>query len=301
MSDVTVQPASPWYSGVRRLIASHPVSAFLIMVYVVNLATAFPPSLTRRDLLPYGHAPYDLLSHIVGLAVPAFIVSAALRGTAGMRDLSQRCLRWRCGVHWYLLAFLGPTFLTLLLATALAGTAPLVAVAENWPRFFTLILPSLAFAFVVSNFYEEIGWTGFLLDRVQDRYWPLKAAAIVSVPFALAHIPGFIVESGSLVDGLVILGVLFVPQLASRVIVAWLYNNTNRSVLIVGLFHSAYNVTTQGEFSDAYLPVSDEVQFLILVAVPIIPAILIAVLTRGRLSYRPRDEFFQRPAASPTV
>jgi membrane protease YdiL (CAAX protease family) len=300
MSDDTVQPRTPWYSPGRQWIARHPVAAFLIMAYVVTVATALSPALTRRDLLPYDHAPYDLLAHIVGSAVPAFIVTAALRGSAGVREFFHRCLRWRVGIRWYLLAVLAPTSITLLLATALAGTAPLTAVAEDWPTFFTLILPSLAFAFVLSNFYEEIGWTGFLLDRVQDRYRPMKAAAIVSVPFALAHIPGFIVEGGSVVDGLVILGVLFIPQLASRIIAAWFYNNTNRSVLIVGLFHSAYNVTTQAEFSGAFLPVSDDIRFLILVAVPIIPAILIAVLTRGRLSYRPQVGLFQHPTNAPT-
>ena len=301
MSDLTARPRTPWYAGARVLIARHPVAAFLIMVYVVNVATALSPALTRRDLLPYGQAPYDLLAHLLGTAIPAFIVTAALRGTAGVREFVQRCLRWRVGIRWYLLAILGPTVVTLLLAVVLAGSAPLMAVAENWPTFFTLVLPSLAFAFVLSNFHEEIGWTGFLFDRVQDRYSPLKAVAIVSVPFALAHIPGFIVEGGSLVDGLIILGVLFVPQLASRVIVAWLYNNTNRSLLIVGLFHSAYNVRTQAEFSDAFLPVAEDIQFLILVAVPILPAILIAALTRGRLSYRPSSGSFQHPTVSPTV
>ena len=301
MSDLTVQPRTPWYSGPRQWISRYPIAAFLIMVYVVNAVTALSPTLTRRDLLPYNQAPYDLLAHIFGIAVPAFIVTAVLRGTAGVREFIQRCLRWRVGIGWYLLVILGPTVLTLLLATALAGTPPLTAVAENWPKFFTLVLPNFAFVFLLSNFSEEIGWTGFLFDRVQDRFQPMKAAAIVAVPFALAHIPGFIVEGGSLVDGLVILGVLLIPQLASRVIAAWLYNNTNRSVLIVGLFHSGYNVTTQAAFSDAFLPVADDIQFLILVAVPILPAIVIAVLTRGRLSYRPTSGSFQSSTARPTV
>ncbi len=94
---------------------------------------------------------------------------------------------------------------------------------------------------------------------------------------------------------------MFIPQLASRVIVAWLYNNTNRSVLIVAFFIRHTNVTTQAEFSNAFLPVTDEIQFLILVAVPIIPAILIAVLTKGRLSYRPPNGAFQDPTVSPTA
>ncbi|MGI8517304.1 MAG: hypothetical protein ACR2ME_03030 [Acidimicrobiia bacterium] len=78
-------------------------------------------------------------------------VVAALRGAPGVRDLAQRSGRWLVGVGWYLAALLGPTILTLLLAAALSGRAPLAAAADNWPQFFSLILPSLAFAFIISN------------------------------------------------------------------------------------------------------------------------------------------------------
>jgi hypothetical protein len=98
---------------------------------------------------------------------------------------------------------------------------------------------------------------------------------------------GFVVETGSLLDGLVILGFLFIPQVASRVIVAWFYNNTRRSLVIVGLFHAAYNATTRSQFTKTFLPVGDDIQFLILLAVPIIPAILIVIFTKGRLAYGP--------------
>jgi membrane protease YdiL (CAAX protease family) len=241
--------------------------------------------MTARDLLPYEQAPYDLLAHVLGSAVPAFIVTWAVGGGTAVRDLVQRCLRWRVGVGWYLLALLGPTVLTLLLAVGLTGAPVVTALAENWVEFFSVILPSLAFAFVLSNYAEEVGWTGFLFDRTQERYQPLRAAVIVAVPFAIAHIPGFIVEAGSLTDGLVLLGFLFVPQVASRVIVAWFYNNTGRSLVIVGLFHSAYNATTQSRFRENFLPVGDDIQLLLYLAVPILPAILIAILTRGRLGH----------------
>lgn len=283
-------------STLRRWIASHPVLAFLIMVYTVTLATSLSSALRRRDLLPYSQAPYDLLAHIVGTALPAFIVTAAVGGRRAARDLARRCLLWRVRSVWYLLAVLGPTILTLLLATALAGSAPIAAVTENRSAFFTVMLPSIAFAFVLSNFAEEIGWTGFLFDRLQDRYRAMRAALIVSVPFALGHIPGFIVEGGSVTEGLIILGVLFVPQVASRVIVAWLYNKASRSLVIVGLFHAAFNVTTQAEFREAFLPVGEEILFVILLAIPIIPAILIAIFTKGRLSYQPKQATLTNPA-----
>ena len=53
--------------------------------------------------------------------------------------------------------------------------------------------------------------------------------------------------------------------------------------MIVGLFHAAFNVTTQAEFREAFLPVGEEILFVILLAIPIIPAILIAIFTKGRL------------------
>jgi membrane protease YdiL (CAAX protease family) len=259
------------------------------MAFFVTGVTALVPALTRRDLLPYGQAPYDLLGHLVGSAIPAFIVAAAVHGQLGVRDLLARCLRWRVGLGWYLVAIVGPVILTLVLAIALEGEAPVAALREDWPKLLTATLPSFLFAFVLSNFFEEIGWTGFLFDRLQGRHRPLSAATLVWLPFSLVHLPGFIVEGGSLTEGLLLLGFLAVPQLASRVIVAWIYNNSLRSLLLVGLFHSAYNVTTQNEFRETFLPISDDAQFLIYLVVPIIPALLIALFTKGRLGLNERQ------------
>src|SRR5215210_8654404 len=92
-------------SALRRVVARHPVAAFLVMVYTVNIAVALVPVLTQRDILPFDLAPYDSLGHIFGVALPAFLVVAAMHGRAGVRDLAHRCLRWRVGVRWYLFAF----------------------------------------------------------------------------------------------------------------------------------------------------------------------------------------------------
>jgi membrane protease YdiL (CAAX protease family) len=290
MSELAAQPPAPQLSSGRGLLARHPVAAFLIMVYGVTVITALPPALTRRDLLPFGQAPYDWLAHIVGSALAAFLVMAALHGRAGVRDLARRSLRWRVGVRWYLLALFGMPVASVLVASALLGATPLGALLEGWPVLVTVVLPHLMLA-IPSNLAEEIGWTGFLLARLQDRHGPLKAAAIVTVPFALFHLPGFFVESGSAVGALVLLAVLAIPHLASRVIVTWLYNSTSQSVLLVGLFHAAFNTTTQ-DFARRFIPAPVEAQFLILNGIVIFGALLIAVFTRGRLSYRRGD----RPA-----
>jgi uncharacterized protein len=289
----TAPPGASFFSSARGVVARHPVAAFLVMVYAINIAVALPPILTRRDLLPFDQAPYDWLGHILGSAVPAFLVTAAVLGRAGVLDLVRRCLRWRVGLRWYVVALLGMPIAAILTASAFFGTAPVNALADKWPLLFTVVLPHLLLIIVFSNVAEEIGWTGFLFARLQDRYGALKASAIVTVPFALFHLPGFVVETGSGLLAMGLLGILFIPHLASRVVVAWLYNNTHRSVLLVGLFHCAFNVTS-AEFGREFITTSGETMFLITSGIVIVAAALIVVLTKGRLSYTQDEKLSNR-------
>lgn len=50
-------------------------------------------------------------------------------------------------------------------------------------------------------------------------------------------------------------------------------------------FTSSYNATIQSRFYEAFLPVGEDIEFLLLVAVAVILAILIAALTKGRLGW----------------
>jgi uncharacterized protein len=273
-------------SRLRQVIEQYPVASFLIMVYAVNVAVALPPPLTRRDLLPFDQAAYDWLGHILGSAVPAFVVTWALSGRAGVRELAGRCLRWRVGLRWYAAALLGMPMGTLLLASVFYGSEPASLLVQKWTLLFTILIPHLLLIILFSNVAEEIGWTGFFLDRMQKGFNPLKAAFITAVPFALFHVPGYVVEEG-VGTAPILLGVLFIPQLASRFLVAWLYNNTKRSVLLVGLFHCTFNVTAS-TFSDEFIAGPEEDVFLFTSGIVIVAAVIVVIVTKGRLAYESR-------------
>jgi uncharacterized protein len=283
----TPQPAP--HSALRRLVVRHPVATFLVMVYAINTAVALSPLLTRRDILPFGLAPYDSLGHIFGVALPAFIVVAATSGKTGVRDLASRSLRWRVGVRWYLVALFGMPVAVVLCASAIFGLAPLNALVEKWQLLLTVVLPQLVLLILFFNLAEEVGWTGFLQARLQERHGPLKASVIVTLPFALFHLPGWMVEFGlgfsQLHLALLLTGIFGISQLFGRVVIMWLYNNTGYSVLLVGMFHSSFNVTTSA--FGPFIPVPAGSTFLIAAPVVALAAVLIAVFTRGRLSYEP--------------
>jgi len=287
---MTQQKTVP-HSALRRLVARHPVAAFLVMAYAVICAVALPPVRTHLDILPFEKPFWESLGTILGVALSAFLVVAAIHGQDGVRDLARRCLRWRVGARWYLFALLSVPIGVVVCVGAIFGLAPLNGLVDKWPLLFTVVVPQLLLSIVFFNVAEEMGWTGFLQARLQERHGPWKASVIVTIPFALWHLPSLMVDEGlslaQLPLALALVGITAIPLLFGRIVMMWLYNNTNRSVLLVGLFHSSFDTTTAG-FGRAFIPgYTAGVGTLIASGVVALAAILIVVFTRGRLSYKP--------------
>jgi membrane protease YdiL (CAAX protease family) len=306
MSSHTSTQQAASHSALRRLIARHPVATFLVMVFTVNTAVALVPVLTRRDILPFGLALYESLGPIFGVALPAFVVVAVAGGGDGVRDLARRSLRWRVAFRWYLFAFFSVPLAVLACTSAVFGLGLLDVLVKKWTLLFTAVLPQLLFLILFFIVAEEIGFMGFLQARLQERYGPLKASVIATLPFALYHLPGLMVETGLGLTrfhvALGFLGILAILQMFGRVVIMWLYNATGYSVLLVGLWHSSFDATTSafgrtfvvpGPAADAFLA-----GFVIPSAVVAVLAVLVVVFTRGRLSYRP-DRAPQPAAAAP--
>ena len=299
MSTATQNQQAPNSSSLGPMVARHPVVAFLIMVYAFGWST-----LIAADSVGLPFLLVSSLGVVFGLALPAFLVTAATSGKAGMRDLLGRCLRWRVGIGWYLLALLGLPLATLLVANVFIGTAPLEALAQKWPLFFTMFLPSIFIPLVITHLFEETGWTGFMQDTLQDRRGPLLASILVAPAFALFHLPLIFLEAPRITLALVPVALfqIAVQAIASiffRVAIMWFYNGTGRSVLIVALFHSSFNSVTGSEYATRFIKeiIPGSAAVPIGLAVVAVVAVLITVFTRGRLAYEPKHA--ARPAPKP--
>jgi membrane protease YdiL (CAAX protease family) len=292
------QPAAS--SSLRRLVARRPVVAFLLMAFVFAWTIMLPLLLSKSG---FGVLPFALpwrvfgsLMSIFGLALPAFLVTAAKDGKEGVRDLLGRILRWRIGVRWYLLALFGLLAITLLGSIPFLGVAPLESLARNWPLLFTVFLPGVLVPFVFVNLWEETAWTGFMQHTIQEGRGPLLASVMVAPFFALIHMPGFFV-AGFISDEktplsqfpsvLLQVGILAVFAVFIRVLIMWLYNGSGQSVLVVGLFHSAFNMTNGQKITPELLGLPAGLASLIPSLAIMIVSVLLVVFTRGRLAYEP--------------
>jgi membrane protease YdiL (CAAX protease family) len=297
-NDATRQPFP--HSPFRRLVARRPVVAFLFMAFVFSWTIMLPLLLSESGfgVLPFA-LPWQVfgsLMSIFGLALPAFLVTAAKDGKEGVRDLLRRILRWRVGVRWYLIALFGLLVATLLGAIPFLGVAPLGALARNWPLLFTVFLPGVLVPFVFVNLWEETAWTGFMQHTIQEGRGPLLASIIAAPFFALIHMPGFFV-AGFISDEktplsqfpavLLQVGILAVFAVFIRVLIMWLYNGSGQSVLVVGLFHSAFNMTNGQKITPELLGLPAGLASLIPSLAVLVVAVLLVVFTRGRLAYEP--------------
>jgi membrane protease YdiL (CAAX protease family) len=275
------------------------VTAFLIMAFVFAWTIMLPLLLSESG---FGLLPFTLpwrvfgsLMSVFGLALPAFLVTAATEGKAGVRDLLGRCLRWRVGIRWYLIALFGLLAVTLLGAIPFLGVAPLEALAHNWTLLFTVFLWGVLIPFVLVNLWEETAWTGFMQHTLQERHGPLVASVMVAPFFALIHMPGFFVAGfineeptplSQFPAVLLQVGILAVFAVFIRVLIMWLYNGSGRSVLVVALFHSAFNMTNGQKITPELFLLSEGLASLIPAVAVMVLAVVLAVVTRGRLSYK---------------
>jgi membrane protease YdiL (CAAX protease family) len=85
---------------------------------------------------------------------------------------------------------------------------------------------------------EESGWRGFALPRLQSRYPVVVAALIVGFFWALWHLP---IDISTGVPLAWMLENRLLWNLVFAILMSWLYNRTNGSVLAPAIFHAAMN------------------------------------------------------------
>ncbi len=176
-----------------------------------------------------------------GLAVPvaAMAATAAESGSAGVRTLLGKLVRWRVHPGWYAAALGGPAVAVLagfLLSLALGVPLPPPPPISAW-----LSLPLLALVYGIIAISEEIGWRGYAQPRLQDRFGVLGGAVLLGVLWGLWHLPQwFIPETGHALRWPFPIFVAFTVSLS--VLFARLLHGSGGSVLLVALAHMTVNL-----------------------------------------------------------
>jgi hypothetical protein len=232
----------------RNFVRKYPALSLFILALVLGVAPLAP---VAAGIAPPGFAQLGALSSGV-----AGIILAAIEGRkGGVRELLGRALIWRVGIGWWVVALLslGPLVVGALYLRSLLGGPP-VGWSELGPP--TSIPQLLLILVIFAGFGEEFGWRGFAMPRLQARYSALGSTLIISIFWALWHIPKFFVAGESQYIWMQEAG--FISSFLGysififgwSIIYTWVFNNTKGSVLLAAVVHGAGN--TWASYLDNY-------------------------------------------------
>src|SRR5829696_6222791 len=268
------------------LVRRHPLISFFVLAYALSWL-AWP--LWASGLYPI--APVSSFAPFLA----ALLVLAITHGKSGIGGLLRRMVRWRVELRWYAVALLLPAGLALVatvLNVLLGAQAPSAADLSGW----TGLLPGFAIALLIPGLggaWEEPGWRGFALPRLQAGRSALFAALILGVLIAGWHLPLMFVGQVHYSDILTIVGAV--------IIFNWVFNNANGSVLIIMLMH-AMNNAISGSFFFPMFSGADSVRLGWLVAAVWCAVAIVVVVVAGpaHLSRKHRKQE-EEGAAAPGV
>lgn len=241
---------------ILRWLKRHPVLGFLAFSHGWTfawwgLASALVP--LSSGTLWTGPAVLAFYIGGAGVLLGGIVMTAVHSGRAGLANLGHRIIDPRLiGPFFWAVILLFFPLLTIVASglAALSGLdAEMASIDDLTLRAsdFPALLVFLGFILLIGPLPEEIGWRGYLLDRLLARRSALVASLLMAVTWWSWHLPlpwlpgyydAFAREPPSA-------AAMLIQLVPGAILYTWLFLNTRRSVLACILFHWVGNLTGQ--------------------------------------------------------
>jgi membrane protease YdiL (CAAX protease family) len=262
----------------KTLLTEHPLLAYFGLAYGITWGGIFLLLIAigfRFEAVGLPEFGLIFLAMAAGPSTAGLVLTRLVDGQAGWLSLFERMRRWRLGLNWYAISILtnGLTMLAVLAVLSLTVS----------PAFQPGFMPiGLVFG-LLAGFFEEIGWTGFALPRLQSRFNTLAAGLVLgllwSVWHMLADYSGNIHAMGSawFVHFLIY---WIAPLTAYRILMAWVYKNTE-SLLLAQVMHAGYT-GVQALFTPTSTTLAENLIWQAAFAVALWLIVAVAAVTYGK-------------------
>jgi uncharacterized protein len=232
---VALPGAAP--AGLSGPVDAHPrrsPASFFGLVFALSVPFWLIGAATDRQLMP-GLSISALMAFCPMTA--ALILVHRERGIEGATQLLKRSFDFRRikSLVWLLPVLLLMPSVSLVVYGLIQWTDRAVPVTQ-------LAIGSsllMFLAFFIGALGEELGWSGYTLDKLQERWSALQASLILGVVVVAWHLVPLLLANRS--SAWIAWWCLY--AMAARLLTVWLYNNTGRSVFAASLFHATLNLT----------------------------------------------------------
>ena len=251
---------------------------FVLLTYILTWSVEIPMALTKHGYIAIHISKGLQTICTLSPGIVAIILTAIYFGKTGLKSLFKAIVKWRVKFKWYfIIIIMGVALcgLSLLIFNWIAGQSIKPDEPYNFVFYFILILP-------LSALWEEMGWRGFLLPILQERYTSLKSSLIIGFIWGLWHLPIYLALNPYGDKTIIFFFIMFIGCFALSIIATWLFSSTKGSLFICILFHNAIN--TSAAYFYGNLKGEELRPLIILVALLLASAIIIYFKTKGSLN-----------------
>ncbi len=222
------------------MMRKRPVFWFYVLAFAISWIGWLPLVAASRGVALFQHPAFQILLILpaAGPTVAALIVQRAVVGKAGTDQWFRSLWQRRMGRRWLGVVLVLPA-ISLLADRLVARMLGLPVVWEPTGEDKVKLVVSAFVIAVLANPWEEVGWRGFALPRLQKEHTALVATLIVGVLWALWHLPLFFWTDNPMSRYPFVAWAIGV--VAEAFVYTWLYNSTQGSVRAVALYHVLCN------------------------------------------------------------
>ena len=273
-------------SRITALVKRHRLVTFFVLAY----------ALSWWAWIPYAIGAFPTPIASFGPFLAAIVVLALTEGKSGLLGLFRRMVRWRVAPGWYVVALLLPAVLAVaatVLNVLLGAEPPSAAELNAWTGLFA----TFAIVLLIPGFggaWEEPGWRGYAVPRLQSGRSALVASLILAALIAGWHLPLMVAGQVHYSDIVLIF--------AGVIVFNWVFNNAKGSVLIIMLMHAANNAVSGSFFSPMFTGADSVRQSWLLALVwAVVAVVVIAVFGPTNLSRKYPRQQEPHPDSAPEI
>ncbi len=291
MSDtIDTGQAMPASGNLCEKIKKHPLAFFFLFAFLFSWIVSIPFILAEWGVIKANLVLVFAIKSF-GPFLSALLLFRILEGKEGIKRFNRMNRPAKTAWSWYLIVLLAIPALIMIGILIQPGTT--IGFKGLQPSLLiSYPLTFIAVFFGGGPLGEEPGWRGFALPRMQKQFGPLWGTLLLGVVWTCWHLPDFLTSAQGGGPGtgfnafLRNFPLFLVLVLSISIILTWIYNRTGGSVFMVLLAHASVN-TPQVVLVPLFPNLSVTGLNIAALAGFGVSALLILVLSRGRLGYKP--------------
>ncbi len=218
---------------------SNDIGSFFMLTFIITLPFYILCGLAANEIFfPQIMAIPFAISIVVAPIIAALILNSRKKGLDKKTGLVKKSFDFKISKKiWYI-----PTFLILPIVWILTlGLLILTGVTFDGLTFPLIFLVFLLPIFIIGSTCEEVGWQGYVYDKMEDRWHAFKASLILGVIWAFWHVPVWFFTIPADPQWVWLVGQIL-NLIGSRILIVWIYNNTEKRVFPAILIHVIFDV-----------------------------------------------------------